>query len=553
MAPSTSKFRLFDLVIWGILIGVGFGYVRDLLVENPQQNDILSPWVVDSLLAFGLLFAVWFHVRSKRSGPACAECGKRFSPHGQLANSTLCARCRADTLPRAQSRREQVIACLVLVLMLSLGMAFIALPLWNPMVARFGGLSWIIFPILSLGAVLGLLIVIFGALILILLAHIWRQRFEKPALALARKCARDEGTVVRSDPLTIWWSGTVEPVPMLTEQLQIVRRHFEQLIEEPLDTPLVRVLVFEERRAYAAYHRNTVSDKGIYDCIYLPQPIRTITLSTEIPHFRLSDPARSARFGFALYLLENFKGYHPTLWLQSGISSALSADSGGHAREQLQRRMKVAIAYGSTLKATEFAARLTPRQARERMGPLVEHSSFARLMQHIGQCWSVIEFLAGTDAPAERLGRFRAFLKDLKKTVPEEEVFTRHFGHGFDGLLQDWQAWLKHQTLGADSVPPPEIRAAIIEKLVPAIRDRSKKAQDRVRAMRSLGATGYVLGANTLIDMLREGDERFTETATWSLEAISGLALGNDAARWSRWWAEHDPATVSALEFAEQD
>jgi hypothetical protein len=106
--------------------------------------------------------------------------------------------------------------------------------------------------------------------------------------------------------------------------------------------------------------------------------------------------------------------------------------------------------------------------------------------------------------------------------------------------------------LGADPVPPPEIRTAIIEKLVPAISDRSKNAQDRIQAMRSMGATGYVLGADTLIDVLREGDDRFTETATWSLEAISGLALGNDAARWSHCWAERNPKEVSASEFALQ-
>jgi hypothetical protein len=136
--------------------------------------------------------------------------------------------------------------------------------------------------------------------------------------------------------------------------------------------------------------------------------------------------------------------------------------------------------------------------------------------------------------------------------VPEEEASIRHFGHGFDRLLLERQAWIEQQSLDPDAVPPPEIRTAIVEKLVPTIGDRGLRTYDRVRAIRSLGAAGYVLGADTLIDVLREADDRFTETAIWSLEAISGLALGNDAARWSHWWAECDPANVSAFEFAQQ-
>ena len=131
-------------------------------------------------------------------------------------------------------------------------------------------------------------------------------------------------------------------------------------------------------------------------------------------------------------------------------------------------------------------------------------------------------------------------------------MFQRHFGHGFDRLLDEWQAWVEDQKLGADPVPPPEIRAAILETLVPAIRDRSKKAQDRIQAMRTLGRAGYVLGSDALIDVLQERDERFTPTATQALEAISGAALGSEPDRWLEWWAGRDPKLVSAFELVER-
>ncbi len=68
--------------------------------------------------------------------------------------------------------------------------------------------------------------------------------------------------------------------------------------------------------------------------------------------------------------------------------------------------------------------------------------------------------------------------------------------------------------------------------------------------MRALGGAGYVLGADALVEMLRERDDRFTNAATWALESISGFAWGSDADRWSEWLAGRDPKAVSAFEFA---
>jgi hypothetical protein len=338
---------------------------------------------------------------------------------------------------------------------------------------------------------------------------------------------------------------------MLTEQMETVRQRFERLVDEPVETPPLRALVFDKRRAFAAFHRNAVADRSLFDCLYAGGPVYSITLSTEPARLRLADSSRSFRTGLVLYFLESFKGFHPAYWLQSGISSLLSADPGTDAREHLNRRMKAALANGCTLNADEFTTQLTPSRAREQMGALVDHSAFVRVFQLRGQSWSVIEYLEGSSAPAERIGRFRSFLSDLHKADSQEETFARNFGHGFDALLEEWQAWVEQQDLGSDAVPPSDIRSAIIEMLVPAIRDRSKKAQDRIQAMRSLGATGYVLGADTLIEVLREADDRFTETATWALESISGLAYGSDPSRWSEWWANRDPKVISEFEFAE--
>ena len=51
-----------------------------------------------------------------------------------------------------------------------------------------------------------------------------------------------------------------------------------------------------------------------------------------------------------------------------------------------------------------------------------------------------------------------------------------------------------------------------------------------------MGQAGYALGADTLIGLLRSDDEIPPEEVVWSLEAISGLVLGDDPDRWTAWW-----------------
>jgi hypothetical protein len=51
-----------------------------------------------------------------------------------------------------------------------------------------------------------------------------------------------------------------------------------------------------------------------------------------------------------------------------------------------------------------------------------------------------------------------------------------------------------------------------------------------------MGRAGYVDGANALIDMLRDGDLVPKEEIVWALEAISGLALGDDIQQCAAWW-----------------
>jgi hypothetical protein len=51
-----------------------------------------------------------------------------------------------------------------------------------------------------------------------------------------------------------------------------------------------------------------------------------------------------------------------------------------------------------------------------------------------------------------------------------------------------------------------------------------------------MGRAGYVVGAEALIELLREDGEIPRAEIIWSLEAISGLNHGHDIKRWTQWW-----------------
>ena len=165
-----------------------------------------------------------------------------------------------------------------------------------------------------------------------------------------------------------------------------------------------------------------------------------------------------------------------------------------------------------------------------------DHRNFRRFAQFDAQSWSLVEFLGGQASPEERRRRFRAFLHDLQAKAPDEEVFERHFGHGFGPLLDGWREWVLGQGIGSHEPPPPHIQEALTERLIPLVRNPQARIMDRIQAIRDMGRVGYVLGADTLIDLLQDGDQTLKEELVWALEAISGLAWGDDPDRWRAWW-----------------
>ena len=154
--------------------------------------------------------------------------------------------------------------------------------------------------------------------------------------------------------------------------------------------------------------------------------------------------------------------------------------------------------------------------------------------QFIDQAWSIVEFLAGEQAPENRRTAFHAFLKDKQASRRPEQTFSQHFGFG--SFLDEWREWVTEQGIGPNLPPEPRIREALHNRVLPVIRDSQASPYDRIQAIRNWRIAGTPLGAPALIDLLRDPGGVPKVEIVWALCGASGISCGEDPDRWQAWW-----------------
>jgi hypothetical protein len=362
---------------------------------------------------------------------------------------------------------------------------------------------------------------------------------EASAFAKARACAGEEGTVVKDGSTTIWYSGPDDPVPMLREEKAAAQLRFATLLGET-DIPDSRlcVLCFHDRDALTKLHKTLFPalDFSAQLGAYLQRPWNIMTLCTGLVAGRLDDPRLLAGSLYCSILVDQVFGQLSAQWLQVGITRALAADRRRSDLIALNRRMLAGRGKGIEYSQDLFT--MSARKMGKLLLPAKDPQSAWRSEQFLDQAWSTVEYLAGSLAPEARKAAFRAFVRDNQPTRRHEETFFKHFGFGFGSLLDSWREWVTEQGRGPNVPPAPEIRDALINRVLPVIRDRTASTRDRIQAVREWGRAGVALGADSLIDLLREPGDLPKDELIGSLCRSSGLPWDNDPERWQAWWRE---------------
>jgi hypothetical protein len=467
----------------------------------------------------------------------CENCGCIIPPLSP-PEPLICARCRHRRLPEKQLRKQQAKGFgILLALLLIVGLfAGFMVPVFAG--SRFGITYWIAVPLVVVATMVGVPAVLFVVLVSLTLIRGSRMRVEPFILASARKAAGDDGQVLRFAQATVWYSGPTNPGPQLMEQMEETRARLESLITRKLvSQPSPRILWFEKRSAFQKFLHPFFAHLSTWlktlDGIYLRPPHRILAFCSEDVPYRVLDRDKTAHALFCSYFMsETPPDNRPAAWLQRGISKTLVSDPDDRAR--LNRKMLVSLAKGTALATDLF--KLNDRELVKLIKGWSDHSNFARLEQFNAESWSVVEYLGGKQAPAERQDQFRAFLNDIQSMGQPEEVFQRNFGFGFNQLFESWRECVQEQGTGTFVPLPPLIQDGLLNRVIPFVEDRQAKREERILAIRNIGIEGYVLGADTLIGLLQGDDAIPREEVVWALEAISGMAYGADQERWGGWW-----------------
>ena len=357
-------------------------------------------------------------------------------------------------------------------------------------------------------------------------------RFPSPEGAWASGGRRFE-----NGPITIWASGPSDPIPMLLEQIELVRGRFSALLGRQIEprAPL-RIYWFDKRDSLESYHRElVVSDREFRRRLH-PRPRQD---DHNFPRGQPFPAERARAMGplpGRLLLARDGRG----------ISAPVLVARGGRIRPR-RECVKARNSHVSTAECSDRCgvggpwaplissrSRRKPWSSRAGAGPTT--ISFTKLSQWSPQSWSVGEYLVGGESTEEHRARSVAFLNDLNSSDRQEEVFERHFGYRYDRLLEDWRKWVLDHGEGTHGPPAAAIRDVLINELIPTIRNSQANEFERIHAVRMMGMEGYAMGADTLIDLLRTGGEIPREELVWALESISGLTLGDDPEAWTAWW-----------------
>lgn len=471
----------------------------------------------------------------------CRGCGRKIPLTWTSPKDVLCPSCNSGKLAPAARRRAEARGCAIVGLLM---LALAAMLSGPALQAILPGSHWVASLVAFPFIVLALAITIFVGLIARQLAGSWRMRRPARALAIARACADETGRTVEVGNVTVYAFGDSDILAAVEAQSRAARAHFERLVGESVAERPLRIFAFGTRSGFDAFFRRAFLYTTNVDGAYLTWPHPAAVVTTEFAAERLPDLDRLLRSLFGYFYLDTLKRCPTPMWLSFGVASMVASGGDAAERRRLNRKMLASIARGNDLGAAELFE-VSPRSLVRIVRDWQDRSSFARYQQLTAQSWSVVEFLGGPGASEDRRARFRQFLSELGPGNPAGEVFNRHFGQGFDRLLDDWRTWVKGAGLGDQLPPPPHVRTLLEERVLPIVRNSAAPATQRIQAVRELGRTGYAFGADALIELLKYESGVSADEVLWSLESISGRVLGSDPHAWQEWW-DGLPADVTS-------
>ncbi len=547
--------RRYTLMFWSIPVLMAPCFVLAVFVSVrpgpilpglglPRQAEQALWW-----LPFLCLFALLAVVDRRRArfrqaqNRTCEACGAPVRP--DPAEQTTCENCRFRKLSperasQAYARNERRLLPLLVVIIGVAILLYLVMPKKPNREAPAPQASSPVVMILAFAPVLAI-----GGWLFLQIRKGRKIRAllrEGDLAAAAEKAAGEPGRPIADWPAESWYSGAIDPGPLLREARETTRVRLEQLLAaEAIDPPAPRVLAFHDTNALFRYLGLLIPGYNLeeFTGLYLQRPWRVMLLTIGQAPALLATPRANAVSVWELVMLEEILPAMPQPWIQVGISLYLR-EFDRECLPALTRRAALMVRSGTSWPESFFTA--SARSLGKLSKPPRSADSLIRLESYHDQAASIVHFLAGPEASAQGRARFVEFLKDPLARTSQEECFFNRFGHGFGSLLDAWKEWVLAQPTDEFPNPAEEIRKGLRERVLPCLWDHGRPLAQRRLALGDWRRAGALIGGDVIIELLRSPGDMPTAELLWALRSVAGVDLGADPVRWQDWWNQNQTA-----------
>jgi len=386
-------------------------------------------------------------------------------------------------------------------------------------------------------------------IIALMIVLIWRQRRrfrrlsdEGYSIEKARRAAGCEGRTERSGEILLWTDVTTpqDQTSLSAESLARELADCGNRVEEILGSAcrpqeLMQVYVFS--KTAAAHNFLPLSGPNAdRPAVYCGPWAHVACLSLESAHGHLIPPEQLLR-ALLVYHVAGWPRSQTGFWLGFALANYVGRVTLAPGPDAWRRKVALWAKDGTLLPLKEIFKRRTTSVSSigaKRMLPQQYQNSLRVLTQLV----SLLDYLVGTDSTPERRKSFQRLWQAIGRTRIIEKACTEAFGQGLAELDRQWRFWASRVKFDSPPPPPAEIAKAAEEFVIPCLRDSSAPIQRRIRAIRILGSSGWLVGADALLDSLSSSHDDLRRESLSALRLMFGRSDVERADDWRRFLEE---------------
>jgi WD40 repeat protein len=255
--------------------------------------------------------------------------------------------------------------------------------------------------------------------------------------------------------------------------------------------------------------------------IYALRPMRRVLFCEAEVRNQLFDLDTAICNSLSYVLFDNKTARRAPAWLQMGVTHLVAFGADADESDGLNRAVRACLAEDSLIEPAMLRLRLKQLLPYWRQSNNYEAYKFLNQLGAFAA--SLVEYLT-TVAPADVQTGFVSLFRAAHQGAAPAELIERHLHRSEEQLLTEWRAWVERRVCPAPT-PTADIQDAIVHEVAPTVINPQAVYLDRLRAIRTLGERGYLLGVDSLRTVVENVNDEpeLKRAAVYSLKMIESV------------------------------